>query len=276
MLANTPATPPQGGINGETFFFEQIGSKSRLHGSLILISYGVTDRLALEAKPMFGMIRAGGKTSKLSVGDLNLMAHYRLTSPDASRFEPTAAVLVQQSIPLGRYDRLDTKPAAALGSGAPSTTISLYAQQAFFLHNRRLFRARINLNRTFAGSADLHGESVYGTTAGFRGRARPGDSMSIILAGEYSVTRRWALALDAFYERTGSGSVSGFDEVSSATPRSVSYRIDSSEAFGLAPAIEYNVSDNLGILIGTRFRFRGRNSLPSITPALAVVFALEP
>lgn len=277
MLANTPATPPQGGINGETFFFEQIGSKSRLYGSLALISYGVTDRLALEVKPMFGMTRVGGNTSKPGVGDLNLMAHYRLTSPAASPFEPTVAILIQQSLPLGRYDRLDTKPSPALGSGAASTTLSLYAQQAFRLPNRRLFRARINISKTFAGSADLHGESVYGTSAGFRGRAHPGDSTNIIIAGEYSVTRRWVLALDALYERSSAGSVSGIYEPGrSATPGAANFRIDRSEAFGVALAIEYNLNPNLGLRFGTRFKFRGRNAAPSITPAVALIFSLEP
>ncbi len=277
MLANTPATPPRGHVTGETFLFVEVKRDSRLHGSLILISYGVTDRLALGLKPMFGLNRVGTKSSQPGIGDLTVLAQYRLTSPTASARKPTIALVLQRSLPLGRYDQLDTRPTTGLGKGAQSTTVSLYAQQSFRLINGHLFRARLNLSRTFAGRADIDGASVYGTTAGFRGRALPGDSAVIVVAGEYSVTRRWALALDVVYERTGFGSISGlYEPGDTVAPGAVQLRIDRSEAFALAPAIEYSLNGNLGVLLGTRFKFRGHNSAPSVTPALAITFALRP
>jgi len=91
------------------------------------------------------------------------------------------------------------------------------------------------------------------------------------------VTRRWVLALDALYERSSAGSVSGIYKPGGiASPGTASFRIDRSQAFGVAPAIEYNLNSNLGLLFGTRFKFRGHNSASSITPAVALIFSLEP
>jgi hypothetical protein len=274
MLANTPATPGRGEINGETFFFDQIANGSRVYGSLTLLSLGITDRLALGVKPMIGMTRLDGQTSRLALGDVTLLAQYRMTSPAASAFRPTVAVVLQRGLATGRFDRLDTRPAAALGNGAPSTTVSLYAQQSFTLANGRRFRARTNLSRTFFGRARVEGESVFGTSPGFRGRASPGDDTALIVAGEYSLSRRWALALDLVYERTEGGSVVGRYEPGSG--RDGRQRIDKSAFFALAPAIEYNFSADLGMLVGTRVKVRGHNSAPSITPAVALVFAFNP
>jgi hypothetical protein len=45
-----------------------------------------------------------------------------------------------------------------------------------------------------------------------------------------------------------------------------------SEAFGLAPAIEYNWNRMLGVLLGTRLIPVGRNTAATITPAIAINF----
>ena len=49
----------------------------------------------------------------------------------------------------------------------------------------------------------------------------------------------------------------------------------SSDVFGLAPAIEYNLTSKLGFLVGTRPFPWGRNTSYSITPAVAVNYVTE-
>ena len=68
-------------------------------------------------------------------------------------------------------------------------------------------------------------------------------------------------ALDLTYRLSGNTYVSGNAfQASSGT----------SVAYGLAPAVEYNMSADLGLLLGTRIIPKGRNTAPSITPAIAV------
>lgn len=269
MLANSAATLPRGRALVETYVFDQISGNSSLLGSLTYLLYGVNDRLTMGLKPMVGALSVGGKSRGAGIGDLTLSAQYRLTSLRARAGTPTIAVSLQRSLPIGRFDRLDTSPASGLGSGAPATTIALYGQQYFWLPNGRIFRARLNLSQTFSGAAAVAGESVYGTTAGFRGRARPGDVFSVGLSGEYSVTRSWALALDLVYNRAAPTRVDGVGG-SPSSPAPIALRSGVSEAIAIAPGVEYSWRPNLGVLVAARFIPRGLNTAPSVTPAVAI------
>src|SRR5262249_16104188 len=109
---------------------------------------------------------------------------------------PTTSVAVQETFPTGRYDRLGDRPSAGLGSGAYVTTLALSSQTYFWPPNGRILRMRLNVSQSFPGTVSVDDASVYGTVAGFRGQATPGRSLFLDAAWEYSLTRRWVLALD--------------------------------------------------------------------------------
>lgn len=265
MLANSAATLPRGRALMETYLFDRIQGDTNMVGSLTYLIYGATDRLSIGMQPMFG-VRTTGKTAKgPGIGDLTLMAQYRLTSPKAPAGRPTISLSLQHSLPIGRYDELDTRPALGLGGGNHTTTLSIYGQQYFWLPNGRIFRGRINLSRTFAGKARVSGQSVYGTKAGFRGEARPGSSIGVGLSGEYSVTRRFALALDLTYSRSGSTRVTGIDPIGP-----VDDHAGARDVFAIAPGVEYSWRSDIGVLLAARIAPRGRNSGASVTPAVAL------
>jgi hypothetical protein len=50
----------------------------------------------------------------------------------------------------------------------------------------------------------------------------------------------------------------------------VSLNSGSSQAFGLAPAIEYNFTSKVGVIAGMRVFPAGKNTSNSITPAIAI------
>jgi hypothetical protein len=102
---------------------------------------------------------------------------------------PTTALVVQEGLPLGKYDRLGSRPSDGLGGGAYTTQLSLYSQTYFWMPNGRLLRTRLDVSNTFSNSVRIEDVSVYGTGDGFRGRASPGMSQFVDLAGEYSVTQ---------------------------------------------------------------------------------------
>jgi hypothetical protein len=269
MLANSAATLPKGGTLIETYVFDVVQRDTSLRGSLTYLLHGVTDRLTLGIKPMFGAQSVNGKARELGIGDLTVSGQYRLTSPHRPAGKPTISLSLQQSLPIGRYDRLDTRPSSALGSGVYATTISFYGQQYFWLPNGRIFRGRLNLSQSFSGPTKIAGESVYGTSAGFRGRVGAGMATSVGLSGEYSVTRSWALALDVVVTRAGSVRVRGVDPTRTAS-LPVEFDTGVSEAFAIAPGVEYSWTPNLGVLFASRFVLRGHNAEPSITPAVAI------
>lgn len=271
MLANSAAILPRGHALVETYLFDQRNADGDAFGSLTYLLYGVTDSLTLGAKPMFGMnAPRHSERGKPGIGDITLSGQYRLTSFDAAKGIPALALSVQETLPTGRYDRLGTHPADGLGGGAAATMIALYAQHYFWLPNGRIFRTRLNLSQTFTGAADIRSVSVYGTGPGFRGRARPGQSLGIGVSGEYSVTRSWVLALDLVYTHNGATRVTGSNLADPANPVPVRLTAPASDSFAIAPGIEYSWKPNLGVLFAARFIPRGHNVAPSITPAIAL------
>jgi hypothetical protein len=188
---------------------------------------------------------------------------------------PTISVAVQETFPTGHYDRLGDRPSDGFGSGAYTTSVSIYSQKYFWMPNGRIVRMRLNASQAFSKTVDVEGVSVYGTDAGFRGHATPGSSSFIDAAWEYSLTRRWVLALDATYRHARNTRAIGMDRLGSGgagTPSGIVLDSGSSDAFGLAPAIEYSWTPNIGVLLGVRAIVAGRNASTTVTPAIAINF----
>ncbi|MGY4398739.1 hypothetical protein ACVWZA_003949 [Sphingomonas sp. UYAg733] len=275
MLANSAAALPRGHALIETYVYDRINATSHGFGSLTYLLYGATDDLTLGVKPSFGFnaVKNGRDGSGVGFGDLTLSAQVRLTSFDAAKSIPAIALSVQHSLPTGKHDRLGDRPGDGLGSGAHTTTLSVYAQHYFWLPNGRIFRTRLNVSTAFSGQATLNDVSVYSTGDGFRGRARPGRSFAIGLSGEYSLTRSWVLALDLIRHHEGATRVAGFDirDVANAPdPVPIRYRSNASTTFAIAPGLEYSWKANLGVLLAARFIPKGRYNAASITPAVAI------
>jgi hypothetical protein len=90
---------------------------------------------------------------------------------------------------------------------------------------------------------------------------------------EYSVTRRWVLALDATYRYTGNTRVIGNNisgPSSAQNPDSVLVNLGSAETSGFAPAVEYSWKSTIGVIVGARVIPGGHNTPMTVTPAIAI------
>jgi hypothetical protein len=270
MLAPSPATLPRGHFLLEPYFYDVTADGLNGLGSLTYALYGLADGLTVGLIPIvgFNVVSGGPNSSGIGLGDVGVLAQRRLTRFDAARGIPATALVVQETFPTGKYDRLGDRPSDGLGGGAYTTMVSLYSQTYLWLPNGRILRTRFNVSEAFSSSVKVNDVSVYGTRAGFRGHATPGSSLLFDSAWEYSLTRSWVLALDLTFRHTGTTSVTGFD----ARDPNIRLNSGSSDAFAFAPAIEYNWTSNLGVLLGTRVIPAGRNTSRSITPALAINF----
>jgi len=179
--------------------------------------------------------------------------------------------VLQETLPTGRYDQL-SRASDGVGAGAYTTSVNLYLQDYFWMPNGRILRARLDLTYGFSSSVSVHDQSVYGTTSGFSGRAYPGDSYMADAAAEYSLTRSWVLAFDVVYQHNDSTRLTG--TMPAAPPANAASPIEqesgSSWSLGFAPAIEYNWSSRMGVLLGVRIIEIGRNTSATITPAIAI------
>jgi hypothetical protein len=241
--------------------------RSHSYGSSAYVLYGLTDRFTAGMIPVFGHtnVSDGADSSGIRSGDLTLQGQYRLTQFREGRHIPTTSLVIQATVPTGDYDNLGDRPNDGFGSGAYTTTIALYSQYYFWMPNGRILRTRLNLSQAFSTHADVEGVSVYGTSSGFRGEARPGDVFTLNSSWEYSVTRNWVLALDLLYQHDDSTHVHGSNDDVEIDARS-----GSAWRFGVAPAVEYNFNSRIGIIVGTRWFAAGKNTSATVTPVMAV------
>jgi hypothetical protein len=246
----------------------QSGPHANNFGSQSYVLYGLTDRVGIGLIPRFAFNDPGDgrSSSKVGVGDLTLQGQYGLTRFAEGTWVPSTAFVFQETLPVGKYDRLGDRPADGVGAGAYSTTLALYSQYFFWMPNGRILRTRLDLSYSISGTANVHDVSVYGTGEGFRGRARPGNSAVINAAWEYSVTRNWVLALDVVYEHDSNTRVSGLD----AQGLAVELNSGPGHTWSLAPAIEYNFNSRVGVIAGAKLTTSGRNAAAVVIPVAAV------
>jgi hypothetical protein len=286
LLAPNAATAPQGHILIEPYLYDEMtnssfdshGNRHALDGghqlgSLTYIIYALTDRLAVGLLPRFGYNEPAGapNSSAPGVGDTTLQLQYGLTRYSQGSWVPATSVVLAESFPTGRYDQL-SRASDGLGEGAYTTALSLYSQDYLWLRNGRILRVRLDVTYTWSASLGLEDASVYGTGAGFRGRAYPGESFTAIASGEYSLTRNWVLAMDLVYEHNDSTRVAGIEPTTGGGSafESLLTETGASGSQGLAPAIEYNFTSTVGVIAGVRILESGRNTTGSITPVAAV------
>ena len=279
VAAAGAGTLPPGHVLFEPYFYDVHTAHANSFGSSAFLVYGLADRVALGFIPVVGYNKLnkgssdGPSSSRVGLGDVSLLAQYRLTQFHEGSWMPTISALVEETFPTGKYDRLGDRPSDGLGQGAYATTLSIYSQTYFWMPNGRILRTRLDLSQAFSNAATVRDVSVYGTDAGFRGHAKPGSSFFADASAEYSVTKRWVLALDLNYGQRASTSVSGYDALSSVGGQSsqdIRMKSGWSDAVGFIPAVEYNWTPNAGVILGVRRILPGRNSAGSVTPVMAI------
>lgn len=284
LLAASPGTLPPGNVLIEPYIFDAMldghydksgnrhsTARESDFGSQTYLLYGLVDGVTLGLIPRFGFKDPpqGSSSSGIGVGDVTVQAAFRLTQFQDAGWLPAMSFVVAETLPTGKYDRLGTHTSDAFGGGAYTTALSIYSQYYFWMPNGRILRTRLDLTQSWSNDVDLRDVSVYGTPDGFRGHAAPGNSSVANVAFEYSMTRNWVAALDVIYERDGSTRVSGRYPQG---PQSVDVRTASgtSQSVAFAPAIEYNWSGNVGIIVGAKIVTAGHNTTAAVIPVAAV------
>jgi hypothetical protein len=265
MLASTAETLPHGHFYTEPYFYDVIVGGDHHPGSSGFYQYGLFDNLTVGFQPSFATA-TNHLGRGMAIGDFKLLSQLRLTHFTPDHRVPTIALVLNEVIPTGKFDRLGPSEEGH-GSGAFATEVGVNVQHWFLLNNGRLLRARINVLQRFYNKAKVEGRSVYGTDAGFRGHARPGARTTLIGAVEYSLTNEWVLAFDAEADFAGHTRVAG--QEGSGGPL-VHTSAPASRDIGFAPAVEYNWSPSAGALLGVWIIPKGHNAPPSVTPAIAI------
>lgn len=260
LVAKSPQTLPVGHFLIEPYIYDVHQSSSDSLNSTTFLFYGLFDRFTIGLTPSFSynLLKGGGSSTRIGLGDVAVSAMYRLTK----RGQPTVALEIVETLPTGRYDRLDGHPGNGFGGGVYSTEFLINSQISIHAPTGRPLRLRLNLSFSTSGQTSVTGASVYGTGSNFRGRVAPGNVAGVDIAGEYSFTKRWVFAVDGLFSHANTMMILSNEKIES---------LSASTSFGLAPAIEYNWSSRAGVLIGSRHIFSG----PHTTESTTVITALN-
>ena len=106
MLASNAETLPQGHFYTEPYFFDVISGGEHHPGSSGFYQYGLFDGLTVGLQPNFATWHRQGRIAGCELGDFKLLSQLRLTHFTPEHRIPTIAVVLQEVLPTGKYDRL--------------------------------------------------------------------------------------------------------------------------------------------------------------------------
>lgn len=239
---------------GEAIVVPEGGRASHALQSANLLLYGLTDEVTLGIIPRFSWRDQAG------IGDLTARLQYRFTAYDAASGMPALALVLNETLPTGKYDGLNRAGTDGTGSGAYQTQLGFLSDEYVTIAGRPL-RLRLDLSYRLSAPVELEDRSVYGTPDGFRGRVHPGAAYDATLAFEYSLTTRWAVALDASYDR---GDATRIDGTGFHAPSPIGQSTD------LVPALEYNFTADTGLIVGVQVPVWQRNASRILMPMVAL------
>lgn len=224
------------------------------------LQLAITEKIGIEALPAFVTnVNEGNSFSHLQ--DTNIFFGYQLLEDQEGSSVPDFRIMLQTIFPSGKYDHLDPDKEGldATGFGAYQLGPCISSQKLFPFSNS-YFLLHWSLAYLFPLSTQVKGFNVYGGGVGTKGTIIPGQNLIGYFSGEYSFHQHWVFAFDlqALYQKETShfSGKAGIDEEGEIAK----VGLPSSVQLSLAPQIEYNFSENMGVLMGGWFTFAGQNS----------------
>jgi hypothetical protein len=188
------------------------------------------------------------------LGDVNLTFKYRLV--EETEVKPTVTALFATDFPSGHFKRLNPGRlgADAIGGGAYVFTtglnLSKYVKPFIFYGN---------LWYSMQTAFSTRGEDAAGNSVYFRNYPR--DFVTLNLAAEYPLTKKWValLELTSFWD---GGRL--FGHQANVTPAAL---------VSVMPGIEYMATEKFSLALGVNIDLLGKNADATVTPLLSMVHA---
>jgi len=224
------------------------------------ITYGLTDFMDIEADFAFSYTVSDGASST-RLNDSNLFLGFQALRDTPNTAIPDLRITIQEIFPFGQYDRLDpgNNGTDGIGQGSFQTGINFNFSKLFPLGGEQFFSLVWSVGYLFPLPVHIEGESVYGGVSETNGRIFPGQTFVAYLAGEYTITKNWVLAFDFQYLLTRHDRFTGHRGFTS-TGEKATIGNPISQQISLAPAVEYNYSENFGLIGGVWFTLAGKNA----------------
>lgn len=186
---------------------------------------------------------------------------FQISSDIKDTWIPDFRIVVGQTYPTGKFEKLNPEKNLSDASGSGSVTTYLIAvwQKIFYTFPKHPFNINLNIWTLFPNELSVRGFNVYGGGFETKGRVNPGMEYVASLGVEVTLDKHWEIGTNVFYLHTNSASFKGDRGVTlDGLPAKVG--LPSSEQLSLAPSLEYNFNQNMSMAGGAWFTVAGRNS----------------
>ncbi len=228
----------------------------------IPLEFGITKWLDFQFTPSW-FWNYRDSQANWAIGDFVMQFDFQLHQDQIPHksWLPSVRFTLMESVPLGKYRNLnpDKLGTDVGGSGSWITTFQFVFSKLLHVTGRHFFNTRLALSLDVPAPVHVKGFNVYGGGYRTNETVYPGLNYEIDWAFEYNLTRNWAVACDfvgswtatTTSDRRHVGTFDG-DPIFSSRPANIRY--------SMAPAIEYNWNDDLGIIFGSWFTLAGKNT----------------
>jgi hypothetical protein len=235
---------------------------------------GLTNWMDLYFNPGLVCNRCQGRKS-CQINDPETGFDFQLLMDQTGKWWPAIKFSIREIFPAGRYDHLDPNKFGTDvgGFGSYQSYFVLCAGWLVHLWERHWLNLLISSRYTVPSRVHVRGVNAFGGAKNTNAYVYPGQSFDFDFAFEFTLNQHWVFACDnafTYLAPTKSKGYPGRLDTGQLADLSQSC----SAYFSLAPAIEYNWSDYVGIITGAWFTIAGRNALTFISSvtALNVVF----
>lgn len=214
---------------------------------------GITDWL--DTSIYFGnSFQKSGSHSRWGMVDTSLYFGIQLLQGSRNDWIPDMRILLGETFPTGKYDRLDPhkKWADLFGRGSYASSFTFLIARTFYNNPRHPFNINLNLSYVYSSSVHVDGISYYGGDTGTSGRVFPKASYYTDLALQLSLNQFLTLGLDIYYVHENKTRFHGKSTLKPILP--------STDQLSLAPCLGYSWNGNSCFGIGPWFSIAGRNT----------------
>jgi hypothetical protein len=228
------------------------------------LQFGINNWLDFQFNPtLFYNYKEGA--AKWVLGDMPIGFDIQLYHPKRTLTQWNVAIklALKEIIPLGKYQNLDPKKfrTDVGGGGTWQTGLGIVWGNIFYIGGNRFITWRNSFQYILPAPVRVKNFNAYGGSKGTKGTVYPAQNFQYDTAIEISITRRWVFAMDFVGTWTGKTRFKGKTSLPVSSPRSLQ--------FSLAPAIEYNWNDSIGIIFGPWFTIAGKNAVKFISGVFA-------
>lgn len=268
LLAPSGLTIPQGHYNIEPYIYATATTgtynnnwksvKRETFWANILqpsIQIGLSPLVDFEFNPtlIYNYTKGAGNWN---FGDMPLEIDIQLYKTDkpVTSWNMGLKLALRETIPFGKYKNLN--PSKLLtdvgGQGTWQTSVGLDWGNLFYLTKIYFITWRTAIQYAYSTPVSVKNLNVYGGGEGTKGTSYPAQNIQLVTSIELNMSRNWGFAMDILGIWNGKTRFKGTTTAPMTSPSSLQ--------FSLAPALEYNWSDQLGLIFGCWFTVAGQNS----------------